>query len=100
MDKLSERSISQSKQELSDLAVEKILTKGFETLQSRFDNQYGGFGAAPKFPQPHNLLFLLRYSQANDNQAALEMVTETLNHMHQGGIYDQLGYARGVSDTD
>ena len=100
VDKLSERSISQSKQELSDLAVEKILTKGFETLQSRFDNQYGGFGAAPKFPQPHNLLFLLRYSQANDNQAALEMVTETLNHMHQGGIYDQLGYGFARYSTD
>ena len=40
---------------------EPILHVAYNQLTERFDNQYGGFGDAPKFPGPHNLLFLLRY---------------------------------------
>ena len=40
---------------------ESALQSAYEELCRRFDEQHGGFGAAPKFPTPHNLLFLLRY---------------------------------------
>ncbi|MFW5709133.1 MAG: thioredoxin domain-containing protein [Chloroflexota bacterium] len=66
-----------------------------------FDRQYGGFGGAPKFPQPMNLEFLLRYHVQNGDQQALDMVTFTLKKMAYGGIYDQIGggFARYSVDT-
>ena len=59
--------------------------------KSRYDEKYGGFGAAPKFPQAMESSFLLRYYFHTGDKAVLEMVENTLLHMAQGGIYDQLG---------
>ncbi|HCX79060.1 MAG TPA: hypothetical protein DG577_06590, partial [Firmicutes bacterium] len=64
----------------------------FRQLQQAFDPEFGGFGRAPKFPTPHNLMFLLRYHRWTKNPDALEMVTATLDAMANGGIYDHLGY--------
>jgi uncharacterized protein len=58
-------------------------------LAQSFDAQYGGFGAAPKFPNVPGLALLLRDWQA-DSQA-LHMVTLTLTRMAEGGMFDQLG---------
>ncbi|OPZ58773.1 MAG: hypothetical protein BWY87_01304 [Deltaproteobacteria bacterium ADurb.Bin510] len=57
-------------------------------LKSAFDRQFGGFGAAPKFPSCHNLLFLLGCFEKQGDQAALEMVNQTLTAIRNGGIYD------------
>ena len=71
------------------------------TLFSRsFDRKYGGFGEAPKFPAPHNLLFLLAYSQLRGDPRALEMVTVTLIQMRKGGIFDHIGYGFSRYSTD
>lgn len=56
-----------------------------------FDARHGGFGSAPKFPQPMNLEFLLRTYARSGSQQALDAVTFTLRHMARGGIYDQIG---------
>jgi uncharacterized protein YyaL (SSP411 family) len=56
-----------------------------------FDSRFGGFGGAPKFPQPMNLEFLLRSYARAQNQDALQAVTFTLKQMARGGIYDQIG---------
>lgn len=64
----------------------------FEQYARQFDEIYGGFGAAPKFPRPHDLLFLLRYWKEKNDNEALEMVELTLRSMRKGGIYDHLGY--------
>jgi hypothetical protein len=56
-----------------------------------FDARFGGFGGAPKFPQPMNLEFLLRSYARASNQEALQAVTFTLRQMARGGIYDQIG---------
>ena len=64
----------------------------FEQYARRFDEVYGGFGDAPKFPRPHDLLFLLRYWKETQEAEALEMVERTLLSMRKGGIYDHLGY--------
>jgi uncharacterized protein len=57
-------------------------------LARRFDATWGGFGEAPKFPSPANLLLLLEYP---DDPDAARMLATTLDRMLRGGIYDQLG---------
>ncbi|MEA3386123.1 MAG: thioredoxin domain-containing protein, partial [Thermodesulfobacteriota bacterium] len=52
---------------------------------------WGGFGAAPKFPTPHYLTFLLRWHKRSGDSRAMEMVEKTLNTMRSGGIFDQIG---------
>ena len=68
-----------------------ILDSAAETLLSQLDDRFGGFGGAPKFPQPMNLEVLLRYHYRTGNGAALSGVERTLRAMAAGGIYDQLG---------
>jgi hypothetical protein len=67
---------------------------------SRFDEVHGGFGAAPRFPSPHVLLFLLRYAQRTGDVHARDMVVRTLDRMRAGGIFDQLGYGFHRYSTD
>ena len=71
---------------------EHILEKTFNTFEMKFDKEYGGFGTQPKFPAPHNLLFLLRYGLLHKNNKAIEMVEATLTQMYKGGIFDHVGY--------
>ncbi|NLG82255.1 MAG: thioredoxin domain-containing protein [Bacilli bacterium] len=69
-----------------------ILEKTFNSLELSFDKEYGGFGTKPKFPTPHTLLFLLRYSVHFKSNKALKMVEKTLIQMYKGGIFDHLGF--------
>jgi hypothetical protein len=72
----------------------------FEQFTRRFDPRDGGFGGAPKFPSPHNLLFLLRFWRRTGHEQALMMVTRTLDRMRLGGVYDHLGYGFHRYATD
>jgi uncharacterized protein len=76
------------------------LYQAYQELQASFDPQHGGFGQAPKFPTPHRLLFLLRYWKRTGETPVLEMVTQTLQAMRQGGIYDHLGFGFHRYSTD
>jgi uncharacterized protein YyaL (SSP411 family) len=67
------------------------LHSAFRALQQGFDRANGGWGQAPKFPQPMVLEFLLRYHHSTGNTDALDVVTHTLEAMARGGMYDQLG---------
>src|SRR5213593_43648 len=67
------------------------LADAFRQLASRFDPARGGFLPAPKFPSPHQLLFLLRYWKRTSDAKALTMVEKTLEAMRRGGIFDQIG---------
>src|SRR3954454_8392170 len=60
-------------------------------LRRAFDNTYGGFGQAPKFPHPMDLQLLLRVASRTGQQGPLDMVRLTLDRMAAGGIYDHLG---------
>ena len=62
-----------------------------EYLAGSFDQQYGGFGKAPKFPHPTDLAFLLRRYAADGDSAARDMALATLRRMAEGGIHDQIG---------
>lgn len=71
-------------------AKDRILTV-FDELSARFDNLHGGFGDSPKFPSPHNLLFLMRFQARFDDPGAERMIRLTLEEMRLGGICDQIG---------
>ncbi|MHA1104178.1 MAG: thioredoxin domain-containing protein [Promethearchaeota archaeon] len=79
---------------------EKTLEKAYLQLKTRFDEENGGFGSSPKFPTPHNLLFLLRVYKRDNNLEALKMVETTLNEMRKGGMYDHIGYGFHRYSTD
>jgi len=78
----------------------ELLDRAFQQFEERFDGQRGGFGQAPKFPTPHNLLFLLRYAARTNNADALGMVEKTARAMRLGGIYDHLGFGFHRYSTD
>ncbi|MHB8065041.1 MAG: thioredoxin domain-containing protein [Ruminiclostridium sp.] len=77
-----------------------VIHDAFSQLKYNFDSKYGGFGSAPKFPAPHNLLFLLRYWYSQKEPYALEIVEKTLNSMKNGGIYDHVGFGFSRYSTD
>lgn len=73
--------------EFTDQGMEAM----YQSMASKFDNQWGGFDKAPKFVMPTQWLFLLRHYIKTKNQHALEMVELTLKKMAMGGLYDQVG---------
>ena len=79
---------------------ESLLKITYLQLKGRYDGEYAGFGKAPKFPTPHNLLFLLRYWKKTGSKDALEMVEHTLQAMRKGGVFDHLGYGFHRYSTD
>ena len=68
----------------------ELVTDAVGAIHRQFDPEYGGFGGAPKFPQPMSTDFLLRAAARGDDHAQ-EMVRRTLDTMAAGGIFDQLG---------
>ena len=69
----------------------KLISAAVKAVQSRYDSTYGGFSGAPKFPSSTNLDLLLSEYQREPSKAMLEMVTNTLDKMAYGGMYDQIG---------
>jgi len=69
-------------------------------LASRYDAVEGGFGTAPKFPSPHNLLFLLAAGENDGDEKTIKMVSHTLEKMRQGGIFDHVGFGFHRYSTD
>jgi len=63
--------------------AEQLIGEAVADFQQRFDPEWGGFGRAPKFPSPHNLMFLL--------YTAPELAEQTLVHMYRGGVFDHVG---------
>ncbi len=63
---------------------------GFEQLKQSFDFEHGGFGTAPKFPNPADITLLLHQAKAGNKQAEA-MALQMLSAMADGGIYDQIG---------
>ncbi len=79
---------------------EEVLHRAYRSLLTSFDQTYGGFGGAPKFPSPHNFFFLLRYWNRTGSEQALHIVEHTLQNMRRGGIYDQIGFGFHRYSTD
>ena len=70
---------------------DEILFSAFQGVSAQFDEEHGGLGGAPKFPQPMIWEFVLRFARRSGNPYARRMVHTTLVKMARGGIYDQLG---------
>ena len=79
---------------------EATLDDAYDTLFRLFDGENGGFGDAPKFPAPHNLIFLLRYGHRTGKTPAYTMVEKTLHAMRRGGIFDHIGWGFHRYATD
>jgi uncharacterized protein YyaL (SSP411 family) len=74
----------------TDLISEELLSTAFGNLKASFDPVHGGFGGAPKFPQPMTIDLLHRLARRGFENAA-DMARLTLDSMAAGGIFDQLG---------
>ncbi|MCG7906712.1 MAG: DUF255 domain-containing protein [Candidatus Thiodiazotropha taylori] len=81
---------------------EGVIAEALKSMQNAFDEIQGGFGQAPKFPREPWLYLLLDQAQRHGDQAALQMLTVTLDHMGRGGIYDQVagGFHRYSTDYE
>src|SRR5699024_10786555 len=77
-----------------------ITEQAYQELGQRFDFSHRGFGSAPKFPTPQNLLYLLRYYHFTGKTPALKMVESTLQALADGGIYDHIGFGFARYSTD
>ena len=79
-----------------------VLTRTVGEFASSFDARRGGFGGAPKFPRPSELLFLLREHARTGDTNARDMVLVTLRAMALGGMRDHIGggFHRYAVDAD
>lgn len=77
-----------------------LVERAYGQLAQRFDHKWGGFGGSPKFPTPHNLLFLMRYGEVSQEPNAMKMVEITLEDMARGGIFDHIGGGFSRYSTD
>ncbi|HUJ65529.1 MAG TPA: hypothetical protein VLX59_08335, partial [Acidimicrobiales bacterium] len=78
----------------------ELLEVAADSLLARFDPEWGGFGRAPKFPQPAMLETLLMAASRTGRQDLMTAVTTTLDAMASGGIYDHLGGGFARYSTD
>ena len=99
-EKISSALMSSSSFTAGNPLNEDVFKTAYKEFEERFDEEFGGFGNAPKFPTPHNLMFLLRYWKRYGNVKALEMVEKTLIEMRKGGIYDHIGFGFCRYSTD
>jgi hypothetical protein len=75
----------------SEVGEPAALDAAVAQFHAAFDRRLGGFGQAPKFPRPSELLFLLREHARTGSQPALQMATATLRAMAVGGMRDHIG---------
>lgn len=85
---------------LGSFPDENALKKAQSYFRLHADPNYGGFGKAPKFPSPHQLLFLCREWYQHQNSEIMESVVLSLKKMRQGGLWDHVGYGFHRYSTD
>ncbi|UTV30255.1 thioredoxin domain-containing protein [Photobacterium atrarenae] len=88
------------RQATSGTIARNIEHQAFELFEQSFDPLHGGFGRAPKFPSPHQHLFLLRYWHRYGQPQALAMVEKSLQMMRLGGLFDHVGFGFHRYSTD
>ena len=78
----------------------ELVRQAVSQFAHSFDARWGGFGGAPKFPTPNNLIFLLRYARITGDKHAREMALQTLDAMYRGGLFDHAGGGFSRYSTD
>ena len=79
---------------------ENLIESAIALYSRAYDPVYGGFGLAPKFPTPHNLLFLLACYERRGDAECLKMARHTLEQIYRGGLYDHIGFGFCRYSTD
>ncbi len=85
---------------MNETADSHLIHSAVEHYKRIYDKKHGGFGRAPKFPTPHNLLFLLSYYERYDDAECLQMAEHTLLQMYRGGMFDHIGFGFCRYSTD
>ncbi len=89
------RRVTQRSSRAEDESNSGVQELAFQQIASSFDDTFGGFGSAPKFPRPVTFNFLCHFysgrAEAEESRQALEMTLFTLRKMAAGGIHDHLG---------
>ena len=77
-----------------------LCREAFDSFFRCYDSDFGGFGLAPKFPMPHQILFLLKYYTSFNDKTALDMAEKTLLNMYRGSLFDHIsgGFFRYAND--
>lgn len=88
---------SETLSDFADIDLTHLAVSQYERI---YDEKYGGFGRAPKFPAPHNLLFLFNYYQRNQTPSCLRLAEHTLMQMYRGGMFDHIGFGFCRYSTD
>jgi len=77
-----------------------LLRDAAREIGEEFDERYGGFSPAPKFPMPHIILFLMEYARRSGEAEPARQAEETLAHMYAGGLFDHIGGGFARYSTD
>ncbi len=78
----------------------ELIHSAVSVYEHIYDKKNGGFGRAPKFPTPHNILFLLSYYERYKKEECLQMAEHTLLQMYRGGMFDHIGFGFCRYSTD
>ncbi len=85
---------------LRGTADRQLAEDAVEMFAKMYDRKYGGFGTAPKFPTPHNIIFLLTFYEKYNDSQCLNMAEHTLIQMYRGGMFDHIGFGFCRYSTD
>ncbi len=88
---------SEAVSDAADIELTHLAVSQYERI---YDPKQGGFGRAPKFPTPHNLLFLLDYYKRYKTASCMSMAEHTLLAMYRGGMFDHVGFGFCRYSTD
>ncbi len=77
-----------------------LMESAIQIYKRIYDRKNGGFGGAPKFPTPHNLLFLMTCYDRDGDEDCLHMAEHTLMQMYRGGMFDHIGFGFCRYSTD
>ena len=84
----------------SNAPDEDLSATAVRQYERAFDRIHGGFGCAPKFPVPHNILYLLENYRRTRNPECADMASRTLMQMYRGGMFDHIGGGFSRYSTD
>lgn len=78
----------------------ELVQQAANLFAQTFDSEWGGFGPPPKFPTPHNLIFLLRYACLTGKGEMQKIALQSLDAMYRGGLFDHVGGGFSRYSTD
>ena len=78
----------------------ELVQQAADLFAQTFDSVWGGFGPPPKFPTPHNLIFLLRYASLTGEGEMRKIALQSLDAMYRGGLFDHVGGGFSRYSTD